>query len=116
MTRWWTHLAAITLITAVVFWIEPWGLNIAITSGAVCTWSFVALYVGRSNWRVEPIGRVMVMTNTFLAMVLTLAALSEWTDREFPYRDQVCIIIYSALAYGIAWKIVLLVRAQRADK
>lgn len=113
--RTWLHLAATVAVTAVVSLAAPWGICIAMTSAAVCAWTFVGLYIGRSNWRAETIGKVMVLTNVFLACVLTQAALSQWTDRDYLYRDQVRIVIYSALAYGIVWKIVLLLRAQRAD-
>lgn len=82
------------------------------TCAAVRAW-FVR---GDSNWRAEAIGKVMVLTNVFLALVLTQAALSQWTDRDYAYREQVRIIMYTALDYGIAWKIVLLLRAQQSEK
>lgn len=114
--RSWLHVAATVAITTAVFLAAPWGISIAMTAAAVCAWTFVGLYVGRSNWRAEAIGKVMVLTNVFLALVLTQAALSQWTDQDYPYRDQVRIIMYTALAYGIGWKIALLLRAQRDSK
>ncbi|OTR12586.1 putative phage holin [Mycobacteroides abscessus] len=111
--RTWLHLAATVAVTAIVSLAAPWGIGVAMTAAAVCAWTFVGLYVTRSNWRAETIGKVMVLTNVFLACVLTQAALSQWTDRDYPYREHVRIIMHSALAYGIVWKIVILLRAQR---
>lgn len=116
LRKMWPHLMMAAAIIAATSVAAPLGLSIALTFTAFMAWTFVGLYTTRSAWRSTAVGQVVVLTNIALAFVLTQAMLSQWTDQDYPYREQVRIAMYGALSYGLVWKTVLLYRIQRADR
>lgn len=113
IAHWWPHVAAVACLALMVGQASPVGLRIAISIAATLAWTFVGLYVGRSNWRATRIGKVMAFTNVAMASLLTQIALSEWTNLAYPLRNEVRTTLYTAIGYGLVWKIGTLIRAQR---
>lgn len=85
---------------------------------AVGVTTFAVLYGTRSRWRATPAGRVTFGFMTVVASIMISAILFGllWPEGYERQRLVVRVALYGALAGAIVHYIVVLLRAQRADR
>lgn len=113
-------LAGLALLMSLVadFWSEPdyrLAGSVALIAVAVLAGVFTALYVGRSRWWVNRIGKVYATKSIVLAVVLTQAVLAVWWPGDYPYREQIRYCVYTLGAVVYVPMILTLWRAQHTD-
>lgn len=86
--------------------------SIALVAVAVLTTVFTVLYVGRSKWWVNRIGKVYATKSVVLAVVLFQAVVAVWWPGDYPYRWQIRWTIYALGAAVYVPMIITLWRAQ----
>jgi hypothetical protein len=84
-------------------------LLVAFLYCALCENTFLGLYVLRSPWRADPVGRMLVYVSACIAGIMDLAVLSLWW-RPTPW---LFLAGYAAFGAALTYRIVLLLRAQR---
>lgn len=95
-------LIAIILLCDILFDINyQFGANLALLVLAALVNAFTLLYVIRSKWRSNRIGRIFLAKCAVLSLVLDQIVLAVWWDLEFPGRQHVRFAIYAlgALVY-----------------
>lgn len=90
--------------------------NISLIYLAVLVTVFTVLYGLRSNWRANRVGRVFLIKSVFLSLVLGQIVLSSWWDADYPLRQQIRFILYTAGAWTYASMVVTLCREQNRDR
>lgn len=90
--------------------------NVSLIYLAVLAAVFTLLYGLRSNWRGNRVGKVFLIKSVFLFLVLAQIALASWWDADYPLRQQVRFILYTAGAWTYASMVLTLLREQRRDR
>lgn len=90
--------------------------NVSLIYLAVLVTAFTVLYGLRSNWRANRVGQVFLIKSVFLSLVLVQIVLSSWWDADYPLRQQIRFILYTAGAWTYASMVVALYREQNRDR
>lgn len=90
--------------------------NIALIVLAVMVAVFTILYIARSPWERNEIGRIYAGKSVLLSLVMIQIGLSVWISTEYPGRQWARLLIYSAGAVAYMPMIVSLWRHQQADR
>lgn len=106
-------LAAVTVV-ADMWWDVDYELaaNIALVACVVMVNAFTLLYSVRSPWWTHRLGRVYWAKCVVLVLVLDQIVLAVWWDLDYPGRQIVRFVIYSAGAIVYVPMTVSLVREQ----
>lgn len=117
-----TTLVVLTLVGALVadMWIDPdykrLG-DIALVGAALLMAAFSALYVTRSKWWTNRIGKVYAVKSVVFAAVLTQGAVAVWwPGGDYPGRYQIRFVIFALGVVAAIPMIVSLLREQRRDR
>lgn len=118
----WLYLAGIVAIVG-TFVADVWltidyelDANISLIYLAVLVTIFTVLYGFRSNWRANRVGKVFLIKSVFLALVLLQIVVATWWDTDYPLRQQIRFILYTAGAWTYASMVVQLWQQQRRDR
>lgn len=90
--------------------------NVALLVLAVMVVAFTLLYVIRSPWERNRVGRIYAAKSIVLALVLAQISVSSWVSLEYPGRQPIRLTIYTlgALVYvPMLWS---LWREQQEDR
>ena len=90
--------------------------DIALTLMAFAVLVFTLLYGFRSAWRTNRIGRVFLVKSSFLSLVLAQVCVSVWTQRDYPFRDEIRLVIYGLGFLSFLFMIRTLWREQQRDR
>lgn len=92
---------------------SPWA-NAAVIATALGALAFVILYgwSARGVWRTSRIGRNVMALMVVILAVSCLAVASIVWGTDWPYRNQIRAVSWSAVAGCIWWRVVLLYRVQ----
>jgi FlaA1/EpsC-like NDP-sugar epimerase len=94
------------------------GNALVIVSAALC-WAFVVVYhvMSRGSWRYSLIGRHLMVSDGTVGTVLTLSVIRIIGGPSLdPLWFQVLrMLVFAAVPVVVAWRIWLMVRAQRAN-
>lgn len=90
--------------------------NIAIAVLAAAVNVFTVLYVTRSNWKANRIGRIFLRKCIFLSLVLNQIVAAVWFDSEYPGRQHVRFAIYALGAIAYIAMVVSLWHEQQKDR
>lgn len=91
----------------------PWWVGAAIISTWLGALVFVVAYANLAPWKSTPMGKHVM---TFMAVILavtSLAVISVFFGNEWPYRSQIRMVCWGAVAAVIWMRIWLLIQAQR---
>ncbi len=118
----WLYLAGLIAIAG-TFVADIWltidyefDANVSLIYLAVLVAAFTLLYGFRSNWRANRVGKVFLVKTVFLSLVLAQIVLSTWWDTDYPLRQQIRFVLYTAGAWTYASMVVTLLREQRRDR
>lgn len=111
-------LAGVALLSSLVadVWTEPnyrLAGSIALIFVAALTTVFTILYVGRSRWWANRIGKVYAAKSVALAVVLVQAVVAVWWPGDYPYRYEIRWLVYALGTVVYVPMIVTLLREQR---
>ena len=118
----WLYMLAVALLGAALvvdIWYDPnyrLAANVALIVMTVLVATFTLLYLLRSRWWVNEIGKVYLAKSVVLALVLAQGTLAVWWAADFPGRDHVRFAIYALGAVAYAPMIITLGRRQQADR
>lgn len=90
--------------------------DVALIVLAVLVAAFTVLYVVRSPWERNEIGRIYATKSVVLSLVMVQITLSVWVSAEYPGRQWARLVIYAAGALVYVPMIVSLVRHQQEDR
>ena len=90
--------------------------SIALIAVAALTTIFTILYVGRSKWWGNRIGKVYAAKSIVLAVVLVQAVIAVWWPGDYPYRWQIRWTVYALGAAVYVPMIATLLREQRRNR
>lgn len=90
--------------------------NVSLLYLATLVTIFTLLYGFRSNWRSSRVGKVFLIKSVFLAAVLWQIVLSAWWNADYPFRQPIRFILYTAGAWTYASMVVQLLREQKRDR
>ena len=119
--RWLYTLAAALLGIALVadVWLEPnyrLAANISLIVMTVLVTTFTVLYLARSRWWANDIGKTYLAKSVVLALVLAQGTLAVWWATDFPGRDHVRFAIYALGAVAYVPMLITLWREQSNDR
>ena len=111
-------VATLAVGTWVGFTHDDWRIsaNMSLIYIAVLNTAFTLLYLLRSRWWSNRIGRIFLAKSIVLALVLIQATVATWFDADYPGRQIIRFIIYSAGAVAYVPMIISLVAEQRCDR
>lgn len=90
--------------------------NISLLCVAVLVNVFTLLYLFRSIWWRNEIGKIYLAKCLVLSIVLDQIALSLWWDLDYPFRQQIRFAIYTMGAVVYLPMVVSLLREQARDR
>ncbi|NKR75850.1 hypothetical protein GS492_24895 [Rhodococcus hoagii] len=90
--------------------------NIALLVLAVMVASFTLLYVIRSPWERNRVGRIYAAKSIVLALVLAQISVSSWVSLDYPGRQPIRLVIYTLGALVYAPMLWALWREQQEDR
>lgn len=90
--------------------------NICLLAMAGLVVLFTLLYVTRSMWRSNWIGKIFAFKSVVLSTVLVQVSLSVWLGSDYPGRGWIRLAIYAGGAVAFVPMIVSLVIMQRRDR
>ncbi|MCV7255706.1 hypothetical protein H7J86_26425 [Mycobacterium hackensackense] len=118
----WLYVAGIAAIVG-TFVADIWltvdyelDANVSLLYLAALVTIFALLYGFRSNWRSSRVGKVFLIKCAFLSLVLWQIVLSAWWDSDYPFRQPIRFILYTAGAWTYASMVVQLIREQQRDR
>lgn len=88
----------------------------SLTFGALFVTIFTVLYITRSNWRSNRIGRIFCAKSVLLTLALWQIVATTWGGQDYPFRNEIRFIIYAMIALAYATMDVALVREQNHDR
>lgn len=88
----------------------------SLTFGAVFVTIFTVLYLFRSNWRSNRIGRIFLAKSVLLSAALWQIVATTWIGQDYPFRNEIRFTIYAVLALAYASMDVALIREQNHDR
>ena len=100
-------------------WTEPnyhLAGSVALLCIALLTVTFTALYVSRSRWWSNRIGKVYATKSVVLAVVLVQLAVTVWWPGDYPFRYQIRWTVYALGAVVYVPMILTLLREQNRDR
>ena len=107
------------LALAADVWWEPnyrLAANVALIVMTVLVTTFTLLYLVRSRWWTNQIGKVYLAKSVVLALVLAQGTLAVWWATDFPGREHVRFAIYALGVPAYVSMILALRREQNADR
>lgn len=90
--------------------------NVALLVLAILVNVFTLIYLVRSPWRSNHVGRIYAMKSAILSVVLIQITVAVWGSPDFIFRQQVRLAIYTLGALVYLPMICSLVREQQADR
>lgn len=118
----WLYVAGFLAITG-TFVADIWlpvnyefDANISLIYLAVLVTIFTVVYGLRSNWRGNRVGKVFMIKSVFLSLVLLQIVIASWWDGDYPFRQPIRFILYTAGAWTYAAMVVQLLQLNRAKK
>ena len=110
--------AGIALLLSLIadIWTDPnyqLAGSVALLCIALLTVTFTTLYVSRSRWWSNRIGKVYATKSVVLAVVLVQAAITVWWPGDYPFRLQIRWTVYAFGAVVYVPMILTLLREQR---
>lgn len=90
--------------------------NTAMAVMAVMVTCFTGLYLFRSRWRSNRIGRIFAAATVFLALYLTQGAVAVWVSNDYPGRHLLRFTIYTLGAVAYVPMLISLWREQQRDR
>ncbi|MBM4482229.1 hypothetical protein GS443_02590 [Rhodococcus hoagii] len=90
--------------------------NIALLVLAIMVASFTLLYVIRSPWERNRVGRIYAAKSIVLALVLAQISVSSWVSLDYPGRQPIRFAIYTLGAIVYAPMLWALWREQQSDR
>lgn len=90
--------------------------NVALLILSVMVGAFTALYVVRSPWERNRVGRIYAAKSIVLALVLAQITVSTWVSLEYPGRQPIRLVIYSLGAIVYVPMLWALWREQQEDR
>lgn len=118
----WLYTIAVTMLAAALVvdvWFDPnyrLAANIALIAMTVLVAAFTLLYLARSRWWTNRIGKVYLAKSLMLALVLAQGSLAVWWAADFPGRERIRFGIYVLGAVAYVPMLVTLWREQRGDR
>lgn len=118
----WIYLCGVLVILFTFFADIGWEINYelaanwSLTVGAAMVTVFTVLYATRSNWKANPIGRILLVKSIFLAGMLWQIVASVWIDEAYPFRQQIRFVIYALMAVSYIAMTASLLREQQRDR
>jgi hypothetical protein len=88
--------------------------NAAVVATFAGAFVFVALYAWRTRgaWRVTAVGRNVMALMSVILVVSALAVAAIIWGTDWPYRNAVRFVAWSAVAVCVWWRVVILWRIQ----
>ncbi|MBM4489492.1 hypothetical protein GS935_20375 [Rhodococcus hoagii] len=90
--------------------------NIALLVLAIMVAAFTLLYVIRSPWERNRVGRIYAAKSIVLALVLAQISVSSWVSLDYPGRQPIRLVIYTLGAIVYAPMLWALWREQQEDR
>lgn len=90
--------------------------DVALTLMATAVVLFTILYGYRSAWNTNRIGKVFLVKSVLLSLVLVQVAVSVWTNSDYPFRDEIRLLIYASGFVAFVAMIRTLWREQQRDR
>lgn len=90
--------------------------NVALLCLTVVVNVFTLIYLVRSPWRSNHVGRIYAMKSAILSAVLIQITVAVWGSPDFIFRQQIRLAIYTLGALVYLPMICSLVREQQADR
>lgn len=92
---------------------SPWA-NAAVVATALGALVFVVLYAWttRGAWRTTPMGKHVMTFTAVIFAVSSLAVASIVWGTDWPYRNVIRTVAWSAVAFCLWWRVLLLYRVQ----
>lgn len=90
--------------------------NIMLLALAGLVVAFTGLYLRRSRWRSNRIGRIYAAMTVFLSILLTQACVAVWVSTDYPGRQHIRFIIYALGAVAWVPMLVSLWQEQQRDR
>lgn len=90
--------------------------NTAMAVMAVLVAAFTLLYLLRSRWRTNRIGRIYATKSAILSVFLIQAAVAVWVSTDYPGRQYIRFVIYTLGAVAYVPMLVSLWREQQRDR
>lgn len=88
----------------------------SLTLGAVFVTIFTILYLLRSNWRSNRIGRIFLAKSVLLSAALWQIVATTWIGQDYPFRNEIRFTIYAVLALAYFTMDIALIREQNLDR
>lgn len=118
----WAYGSAVAVIAGVLVsdvWFnidyEFWA-NVSLLVVAALVMVFAVLYLTRSRWWSNRIGKVYLTKSLVLSLILVQIAMALWWDADYPFRQHLRFAIYTLGAVAYVPMIVTLWREQRRDR
>ncbi|MFV8136416.1 hypothetical protein ACNQR7_02475 [Mycolicibacterium senegalense] len=118
----WIYGAAVASIVAVLvsdIWLDVnyrFLANISLISVAVLVVTFAVLYLTRSRWWTNRIGKIYLAKSIVLSLVLIQIVMASWWDADYPGRQHLRFAIYTLGAVAYLPMLVSLWREQQRDR
>ena len=121
----WAYRAAVAGVVGIVatlvagiWWTIDYRVaaNVSLVYMVALTTVFAGLYLARSKWWTNRIGRIYLVKSLVLALVLAQIVAAVWWDTDYPFRQHIRFVIYSLGAVVYVPMIVSLLREQRRDR
>lgn len=90
--------------------------NVSLAIAALFTAVFAGLYLCRSRWWSNRIGRIYLAKSLVLPLVLGQGVVASWWDADYPHRQHIRWLIYTAGAFAYIPMIWSLWREQQRDR
>ena len=90
-------------------------VNAAVIATAVGALAFVVSYawLTRGAWRATAVGRNVMALMAVILIVSALAVAGIMWGRDWPHRDLIRFVAWSAVAVVVWWRVVILYRVHR---
>ncbi len=118
----WVYLAAICAVAATVaadVWFEidyQFWANVSLLAVAGLATTFTVLYLVRSKWWTNRIGKIYLAKSVVLSLVLMQIVLASWWATDYPGRQHIRFVIYSLGAIVYVPMLIALWREQQRDR
>ena len=90
--------------------------NVSLVYIAVLTTVFTVLYLVRSRWWTNRIGRVYLAKSVVMSLVLLQIVVAVWLDTDYPGRQHIRFVIYTLGAAVYLPMLISLWREQQRDR
>ena len=118
----WLYMLAVTMLAAALavdIWFDPnyrLAANIALVCMTVLVAAFTVLYLVRSRWWANEIGKIYLAKSVVLALVLAQGTLAVWWAADFPGREHIRFAIYALGGVAYVPMLITLWQKQTADR